>query len=148
MVTEWAENRSVKVLKVNCRDTDPKGNYWTVWVGFRSREGYFGTDEIPKGTEGTQHMTYQYRSGVRERGQRAYHSGATAKFKTVECPKCDAPVGEKCTKGRLYPEAIRMLEAGELTRAQAFGNPHAERRKKYREELETEKGVIEDESKE
>ena len=45
----------------------------------------------------------------------------------VACPKCEAPIGENCTKSRKYPEAIRMLEAGELTRAQAFGNPHRER---------------------
>ena len=141
MVTDSAEHRSVKVLKIYCRDTDPKGMYWTVWVGIRRREGYFGTDEIPKGTEGTQNITYAYRSGLRESGQRSYHSGMTKKYKSVECPKCEAPVGQNCTKSRQYPEAIRMLEAGELTRAQAFGNPHAERRKKYREEQEREEDV-------
>ena len=131
MVTEWAENRSVKVLKVYCRDTDPKGNYWTVWVGFRSRESYFGTDEIPRGTEGTQHMTYQYRSGLRRPGQRSYHSGETGKFKTVQCPKCEAPVGESC-RTETYP-------AGKVT------NPHSARRKKYFEEQSEKKEEAEDE---
>tara|TARA_R110002020_G_scaffold119668_1_gene272982 strand:- start:603 stop:1496 length:894 start_codon:yes stop_codon:yes gene_type:complete len=131
VVTTDHENRSVQVVRTYCRDFDPKGWYYAVWVGWsQNRTLQRGRDD-----EG---VSYQYRSGLRGESKR-HNTGMTAKIRSVECPVCGAPAGENCAKKpRTYAEAISLIEAGEFTKRQILGNPHAARRTKYKEESENE----------
>ena len=99
-----------------------------MWGGYASRTVARGRDD-----EGA---TYDYRSGLRGESKR-HNTGMTAKIRSVECPQCGAPAGENCAKKpRTYAEAMSLIEAGEFTKRQILGNPHAARQKKYKEENE------------
>jgi len=137
----YEEDIQVRVLRVYCRDVPKPAKYWTVWVGRAVQETASGGGTRQATGQSAFRTDSGYRSGLRGRARtrKGYHSGGTAAIRNaVACPKCEAPIGENCTKGRMYPDAIRMLEAGELTRAQAFGNPHRERIEAFKETLEEE----------
>ena len=136
-VADHEDNRQVRVLQVYCRDTPKPGKYWTVWVG----------QSLPPGASGgIRGSTYQegwrddeYRSGLRGKtaSKKGYQTGATANIRSVECPKCAAPIGENCTGQYQYEEAQKLYAEGKLTKKQArSGNPHRARIKLYESTLE------------
>jgi len=128
LVVPDSERRSVRVVRTYCRDFEPEGWYNAVWVGQASRTVARG--RVDEGA------TYDYRSGLRGTSKR-HNTGMTAKIRSVECPKCGAPSGENCAKSpRTYAEAMELIDAGEFTKRQILGNPHAARQRKYKEENE------------
>ena len=136
-VADHEDNRQVRVLQVYCRDTPKPGKYWTVWVGQSLTPGASG---------GIRGSTYQegwrddeYRSGLRGKtaSKKGYQTGATANIRSVECPKCAAPIGENCIGQYQYEEAQKLYAEGKLTKKQArSGNPHRARIKLYESTLE------------
>jgi hypothetical protein len=86
----------VRVRRVYCKDTDPAGYRWTVWLKTRDKRAQeTGKDRNPAG-QGSHYGGASARGGGS--GWFKYRTDAIA----VECPKCEAPTGKRCVT-EIYP---------------------------------------------
>lgn len=125
----------VRVRRVYCRDLEE--HRWTVWV----KQVKEGDKDAPRKARRTKKIrkegkliTKSTYGGGFQYGRDWGEFRGIAK-KTVECPKCKAPVDEACVKDMdFYPRGDSLSNYDAKERRKIRTNPHKERVLKYLEE--------------